>query len=63
MYLFDVWTFAQAPLGIGSVWLFVLVLRRVLDALADVIRATTRVLLEAHVLRVHVRALLDSRRS
>jgi hypothetical protein len=60
-YLMDVWMFAQAPLGIGSLWVFVLMLRRVLDAVGDVIRSARRVMMEAYVLGLHARALIDSR--
>jgi hypothetical protein len=58
MYLLDVWTWAQAPLGIGSLWLFVVMLRRVLDAFAGVVASVRQVMRESYALFVEARALL-----
>jgi hypothetical protein len=58
MYLLDVWAWAQAPLGIGSLWLFVVMLRRVLDAFAGVVASARDVLREIYALFVEARALL-----
>jgi hypothetical protein len=62
MYLLDVWAWAQAPLGIGSLWLFVVMLRRVLDAFAGVLASVRKVLWESYALFVEARVLLATSR-